>query len=207
MLENWTLGADDDYDTLYEQHNPDYIPAERGGPAIIVADSENNRVVEYQRHNETWERSWLWSDETLQWPRDADRLPNNNTLITDTHGTRLLEVTPNGTILWEREVPRGIYEAELLSTGPESEGGYSMAEIRNGTSETEVSAVEGIGGTVQKSLLGLFPPLVLHGFLFVLPTWVSPFAGALLLVDIVVVVLWGVTEGGRFLLVRWGDDE
>ncbi|MEA5386241.1 hypothetical protein VB779_03395 [Haloarculaceae archaeon H-GB11] len=30
LMENWTLGADDAHDTLYEQHNPDYIPQKTG---------------------------------------------------------------------------------------------------------------------------------------------------------------------------------
>jgi hypothetical protein len=200
MRHDWTLGADDDHEVLYEQHNPDYVPEERGGPAVVVADSENNRIVEYQRVDGEWERSWVWTDVTLQWPRDADRLPNNNTLVTDTHGTRLLEVSPNGTVLWERTVPRGVYEAELLTTGDESAGGRSMSRIRGDAEQTDVSAVEGVDGRLQKAFLGLFPPLVLHGFLYVLPTWVTPLAGALLLVDLVLVVLWGVGEG--VLLVR-----
>ncbi|MFW5919167.1 MAG: arylsulfotransferase (asst), partial [Halanaeroarchaeum sp.] len=200
LLENWTLGAEDDYDTLYEPHNPDYIPAENGGPAILIADSENNRVVEYQRRNGSWERTWEWTDETLQWPRDADRLPNDNTLIVDTHGTRILEVRPNGTIARERAVPRGVYDVELLSTGPESAGGHSMVRIRDETDETDVSSVQGTG-RVQKAFLDLFPALVLHGFLFVLPTWVSPVAGALLLLDLAIGVLWIVGEGVRFAVV------
>jgi hypothetical protein len=39
------LGAEDEYDTLYEQHNPDYIPEERGDPAILVAKSQNNQLL------------------------------------------------------------------------------------------------------------------------------------------------------------------
>ncbi|WP_181686934.1 arylsulfotransferase family protein [Halorhabdus salina] len=198
MDHNWTLGADGNHDMLYEQHNADYIPESQGGPAVLVADSENSRIVEYQRRNDTWERTWLWTDERMRWSRDADRLPNNNTLITDTLGTRLLEVSPNGTILWEREVPRGVYEAELLGTGAESDGGLSMAAIRGTANQTDVSSVGGVSGQLQKGFLGLFPPLVLHGFLYVMPTWVSPLSGALLLVDLVIVVLWGLGEGVRF---------
>jgi hypothetical protein len=49
VLENQTLGTDEAHDVLYEQHNPDYIPRERGGPAVIVADSENGRILEFHR--------------------------------------------------------------------------------------------------------------------------------------------------------------
>ncbi|MFB6200446.1 MAG: aryl-sulfate sulfotransferase [Halorhabdus sp.] len=202
MLENWTLGADGNHDILYEQHNTDYIPESMGGPAILVADSENDRIVEYQRENGSWNRSWLWTDETLQWPRDADRLPNNNTLVTDSLGTRLLEVTPNGSIVWQRAVPRGVYEAELLSTGAESDGGHSMAWIRGETRDTDVRSIDGVTGGIRTHVTGLFPALVRHGFLYVLPTWVSPFAGVLLLLDLVVVVLWGAGEGG-WVALRW----
>ncbi|MEF8831368.1 MAG: hypothetical protein V5A23_07525, partial [Halobacteriales archaeon] len=158
LLENWTLGSDGDHEVLYEPHNPDYIPAEMGGPAILIADSENNRIVEYQRRNGTWERTWLWTDERLQWPRDADRLPNNNTLVVDTHGTRILEVAPNGTVVAERSVPRGVYEAELLSTGPESDGGYSMARIRHDTASAAVGGPAGPIERARKGFLDLFPP-------------------------------------------------
>jgi hypothetical protein len=100
LVENWTLGADGAHDVLYEQHNPDYIPRERGGPAVVVADSENGRIVEYQRRDGSWEQTWQWQDDRIQWPRDADRLPNGNTLIADTHGKRVLEVDRSGDVVW-----------------------------------------------------------------------------------------------------------
>ena len=137
VVENWTLGSDDDHDTLYEQHNPDYIPAERGGPAIVLADSENDRVTEFQREGGAgadgeWERAWTWSDDRLEWPRDADRLPNGNTLVTDTDGGRVLEVAPNGSVVWSVGV-RGGYDAERLGTGDESAGGPAMSATTAGT--------------------------------------------------------------------------
>ena len=205
MLGNWTLGADGDHEVLYEQHNADYIPEAMGGPAILVGDSENDRIVEYQRRNGSWNRTWRWYDERLQWPRDADRLPNDNTLITDSLGTRLLEVTPNGSIVWQRTVPRGVYEAELLSTGAESDGGQSISRIRNPDTDSTVRSVGGLTGRVQREVLELVPALVRHGFLYVLPTWVSPLAGVLLLLDLVVVVLWGLGEGGRVAFLWYRD--
>ena len=48
VVENRTLGAEDDFSVLWGQHNPDYIPEIQGGPAILVADSHNDRTVEYQ---------------------------------------------------------------------------------------------------------------------------------------------------------------
>jgi Arylsulfotransferase (ASST). len=63
----WTLGSDDRHDVLYEQHNPDYIPTVRGGPAVVIADSENNRLIEYQRTSAgNWTRTWVWKDQQLQ---------------------------------------------------------------------------------------------------------------------------------------------
>ena len=129
IQKNWTLGADDRHATLFEAHNPDYVPAERGGPAVVVADSENNRLVEYQRQNGSWVRSWTWQDTTLQWPRDADRLPSGRTLVADSHGQRVLSVAPDGSIAWSRQTPTGVYDVELLGTGDESAGGASAAKL------------------------------------------------------------------------------
>jgi hypothetical protein len=100
VLENRTLGAEGNFSTLRGQHNPDYIPASRGGPAVLVADSHNDRAVEYQRKNGEWVRSWQWSDDRTQWTRDADRLPGGDTLITDTNGDRVLEVNRTGGVVW-----------------------------------------------------------------------------------------------------------
>ena len=129
LQENWTLGADDRHATLFEAHNPDYIPEANGGPAVVVADSENNRLVEYQRKNGSWVRTWTWRDTTLQWPRDADRLPSGRTLVADSHGQRILSVAPDGSIAWSRRAPTGVYDAELLGTGDESAGGESVASL------------------------------------------------------------------------------
>ena len=44
----------------------------------------------------------VWEYSTgLSIPDDADRLPNGNTLITDTGNNRIIEVTTDGTIVWE----------------------------------------------------------------------------------------------------------
>ena len=129
VQENWTLGADDRHATLFEAHNPDYIPRENGGPAVVVADSENNRLVEYQRENGSWVRRWTWRDTRLQWPRDADRLPSGRTLVADSHGQRILSVAPDGAIAWSRRAPTGVYDVELLGTGDESAGGASAAKL------------------------------------------------------------------------------
>ncbi len=193
LQENWTLGADGDHEILYEQHNPDYIPAERGGPAVVVADSENNRIVEYQREDGEWQRSWRWADSRLSWPRDADRLPDGRTLIADSHGSRILTVNQNGSVSWSRDFPDGVYDVEILETGDESTNGSSAAALG-----LESGGV-GVGWTAAFARLPrLVPPVVLHGLLYSLPLWVTPFDAFLLVFSGAAVVLLGAAEA-----VRW----
>jgi len=130
LNESWTLGADDDHSVLHEQHNADYIPAERGGPAVLVGDSENDRVVEYSRVDGGWEQTWTWTREGLSWPRDADRLPNGNTVVVNSRGEQVLGVGPNGEVVWRVAVGMP-YDVERLGTGDESAGG-SAAGRRDG---------------------------------------------------------------------------
>lgn len=99
----WTLGEEDDYSILYEQHNP--VLLEQNPPTVLVADSENDRVIEYQRNGSEWTPVWGYT-ENLRWPRDADRLPNGNTLIVDTSSNRVLEVTPNGSVVWQYPIQK-----------------------------------------------------------------------------------------------------
>ncbi len=210
LQEDWTLGEDDDHDVLYEQHNADYIPAERGGPAILVADSENGRIVEYQRADGSWELSWLWEDSRLQWPRDADRLPNGNTLIADSHGKRILEVNEDGEIVSKRDFLQGGYDLELLGTGDESTGGYSMQYLQqtgsnnetpggNATPPGEVTAYvqggcDGALACFRGFLTDLTPSLLLNGTLYALPHWVTPLGGVAVLLQGVIVLGWAGTE-------------
>ena len=39
-----------------------------------------------------WRQSWVWRDDQLQWPRDADRRARGSTLVVDSHGNRILLV-------------------------------------------------------------------------------------------------------------------
>jgi hypothetical protein len=133
------LGADGDHDTLFEQHNPEYIEREDGTPVIIVADSENDRVVEYVRDcgdadprlgagTPPSECEWTlaWSVEGFNWPRDADRLPNGNTLVTDTLNHRVVEITPEGEVVWEFYAAWAPYSAERGENGA---NGPAMADL------------------------------------------------------------------------------
>jgi hypothetical protein len=108
-----------DPSTLYHQHNPQWL----GDGAVLVADSENHRVVELHRNDEgVWEPVWMLhgaAGQKFDWPRDADRLPNGNTLITDTRNARLVEINASGAVVREhqfdyRTLP---YEADRLPVG------------------------------------------------------------------------------------------
>ncbi|WP_459194746.1 aryl-sulfate sulfotransferase [Halosimplex sp. J119] len=133
----WTLGEDDNATILDEQHNPDYIESEDGTPTVVVADSLNDRVVEYQREGGRWNLTWSLRGGGLDEPRDADRLPNGNTLIADRRAHRIVEVTPEGDVVWEMYSPYQPYDVERVGTGDESSG-PAMADV-GATGPTEVS--------------------------------------------------------------------
>ena len=52
----WTLGEEDNYDILNEQHNP--VLLSQDPVTVLVADSENNRVIEYEKTKSGWKRTW-----------------------------------------------------------------------------------------------------------------------------------------------------
>ena len=193
LMAEWTLGSDGDHATLYEQHNPDFFPAERGGPALLVADSENGRVVEYQRENGEWVESWSWADERVQWPRDADRLPNGHTLITDSNGDRVIEVDRSGEIVWSASVGFP-YESERLGTGDESAGGESAASLGL-TSRSPDPADASLLTRVENAL----PPGIQNGISYVFPRWVGLLEGAAFLALLAGLLGWATAE------YRWTD--
>jgi hypothetical protein len=118
-----TLGEDDNHRFMNEQHNPQLLEAKNGTPAILIADSVNDRVVEWQRVGENeWKRTWTLANGGLDEPRDADRLPNGNTLIVDRKGHRTMEVTPEGRVVWEIYTPWEPYDAERYRLGDEPDG-------------------------------------------------------------------------------------
>ncbi|MEF8853485.1 MAG: arylsulfotransferase family protein [Haloarculaceae archaeon] len=111
-----------DPDVFKEQHNPQWV----GPGAVLVADSDNDRVVEVRETDDgNWEVAWVVREadgRELHWPRDADRLPNGNTLITDSLNKRVVEVDPNGTAVWSVDTsgpdgPHIPYEADRLPYG------------------------------------------------------------------------------------------
>jgi hypothetical protein len=186
---------------LLVEHNPDFVPVDDGGPAVLVADSENNRVVEYQREDGEWQRTWRWSDAGLQWPRDADRLPDGNTLVTDSNGDRVLEVDPSGEVVWSIDVAFP-YEAERLSTGDESSGGESAAsqglESRTGASTGDSENTDGdVLTSAWLVLKGLLPGPLLNGVVYVLPGWFGVQATASTVVLVASSLTWLLLE------LRW----
>jgi hypothetical protein len=203
MLPEWTLGSENDYETLYEQHNPDYIPEAAGGPAVLVADSENNRVAEYQRTANGWNLTWSYSDARLQWPRDADRLPNDHTLIVDSNGGRVIEVDESGDIVWSVDI--GLpYDAERLETGAESRGGQSAQaaglESRRYNNPGQGDAENGSMGLMTRFRVfakSVIPQKVLNGIVFVLPPWMDFFELAAALGLLGTAMVWTGTE------LRW----
>ncbi|WP_276271203.1 aryl-sulfate sulfotransferase [Haloarcula litorea] len=149
------LGEDGNHSVLNEQHNPDYLEGENGTPTLLVADSGNNRVVEYAKTNGTWTRTWSVGSESLNWPRDADRLPNGNTLITDSLNHRVIEVTPTGEIVWEYYATWGPYDAERVAHGDSSTG--PTIREQNATGSYEITGSAGLrAGSGQRTSVSSF---------------------------------------------------
>lgn len=186
-----TTGQPGRTDLIHRQHNPQLL--EESG-SIVVADSENDRVVEIDSDDEQLE--WVYSGpqgDSLQWPRDADRMPNGNTLITDSRNNRILEVNASGNVVWEFSDPDGAviplpYTAERLPGG-ETAGGPS-------TSQFEVTQpIE----QEQGALVDLRRIETLAHWL--LPTWMH-LPQQLNLVGIVLGVLWLGGEGTAHAVSR-----
>ncbi|MFW5935312.1 MAG: arylsulfotransferase family protein [Halolamina sp.] len=148
-----------DPEVLDHQHNPQWLggdPTGDGEAAVLVADSDNDRIVELHRENGEWEVAWTLERADgieLDWPRDADRLPNGNTLVTDTLNTRVFEITPNGTVVWSISTDRIPYEADREPQGEPPEGEWYVGE----------SPSQGAGGAIPllsdaaAMLPGVFP--------------------------------------------------
>lgn len=116
-----------DRSIMYEQHNPQWL----GDGAVVVADSENDRVVELHRNdNGEWEVVWVLTRAdgiAFDWPRDADRLPNGNTLITDSRNNRVVEVRRNGSVVASYTVQALPYEADRIPVGESARTLYPVS--------------------------------------------------------------------------------
>jgi hypothetical protein len=143
---------------------------------VVVADSENNRLVEYQRVDGEWQRTWRWSDARLQWPRDADRLPNGNTLVADSNGDRVFELDRDGNVVWSVDVGFP-YEAERLETGQESGGGPAAQQAGIATASAEDDDQErrasGLLSPVYAFLNDVRNGPLVNSVLYLAPVWVG----------------------------------
>lgn len=104
---------------INHQHNPHWL----GDGVVLVADSDNDRVVELRRTDDGWEPVWTLESAgniDLDWPRDADRFANGHTLVTDTMNERVLEVDENGDVVWSVSTEKVPYEADRVPDGEAS---------------------------------------------------------------------------------------
>ncbi|ODR79305.1 ArsR family transcriptional regulator [Haladaptatus sp. W1] len=205
------LGEDDNHDILNEQHNPDYLESESGKPTFLVADSENNRIVEYEKNGNDWKRTWeLGSTDTLNWPRDADRLPNGNTLVVDSSDHRVIEVTPEGNIVWEFYSPWLPYDAERIGTGDESngptiadqnaQGQYAItgsANLDPGTGKSlrmSVFLSNAFAGTSMQDTMRHYGARWDQVTPFIRPIWMSEYAFITAIFAILLLICWLIGE-------------
>ncbi|MFC4553076.1 MULTISPECIES: aryl-sulfate sulfotransferase [Halorussus] len=183
------INENSDPGVLDKQHNPHWL----GEGAVLVADSENHRIVELHENESTgkWEVSWAVSKVGglhFDWPRDADRLPNGHTFVTDSRNNRVVEITRNGSVVASYTVPSLPYEADRLPYGESASG--------------NVAAYANPRSTASAPLGGQVPVLstLLAGARHVvaLPFWVSEIHVAAVGVA-ALLWLWG-----GFLLVQEG---
>jgi hypothetical protein len=211
------LGEDDEHDIINEQHNPTYLETEDGRPVILVADSENNRVVEYTCTERIegecqWELTWEVGEGQFNWPRDANRLPNGNTLITDSRNHRVVEVDPTGQIVWETFAPWAPFSAERVGHGNDGvrsptmhDMGYRGSYNLSGTAGLTPSTGEGLTFPewLRTNVAGI--PLVgppardladawQGGAMWIRPVWMAPWSFVHIVAAAVLGLVWAVAE-------------
>jgi hypothetical protein len=123
---------------LYYQHGPELLPngnllsgshgnLARLAPEVVASITSYAAVeIDLKTGKIVWK--FMWPPGLPQGARDADRLPNGNTLILG--DTRIAEVTTDGKIVWQLRVKDAI-EKEMLSTkqGMQSRGFYRNERI------------------------------------------------------------------------------
>jgi hypothetical protein len=185
-------GDDDDVmcgnpDVIREQHNPQWL----GEGRVLVADSDNNRVTELRRQDGEWRPVLNYTGAggtAFDWPRDADKLENGNILVTDTRNSRVVEITPDGNMVWGVNTggASNPYEADRLPAGEYPPG---LSNVSNGAVTPDgpgervelplvTLAFNSLTGTVaipywitQWHLLGLVVTLLSGGFGTVWAYW------------------------------------
>jgi len=104
---------------VYYQHDPVILPngnllsgSHRPPPAFAASIRSYPALeIDLKTGEIVWE--FKWPKELPQGARDADRLPNGNTLVQG--GTRVAEVTTKGEIVWQLRLKEAI-EKEIQST-------------------------------------------------------------------------------------------
>ena len=145
------IGQPGSHSYLYEQHDPNRVA---GGETVLIADSENDRVVEIDTNTEAivWE---FGGDGLLTWPRDADRLPNGNTLIADTQNDRVIEVNPAGEIVWRYRGVDFVYSADRIGV---SEDANSYPSARGYDDRVVTDPISGTLRTLRSYAQFVVPP-------------------------------------------------
>jgi hypothetical protein len=176
------IGQPGNHSYLYEQHDPNRVA---GGETILVADSENDRIVEIDAEtgNVIWE---FGGDGLLTWPRDADRLPGGNTLIADTQNDRVLEVNPDGEIVWRYRGVDFLYSADRIGV---SEDASAYPAARGYEDRVVTDPVSGALRTLRSYAQ------------FVLPPWMG-FSEALTTLLLVLTGIGLAVESGRAIRHR-----
>jgi len=203
------LGANDRHEIMSEQHNPMYLESESGQPTILVADSEQDRIIEYERNAGNWDRTWELSGD-FSWPRDADRLRDGNTLIVDSLNHRIVEVTPDGEVVWEVYAPWGPYDVERVRLGDEpsgptiaDQGGPSQAMLHGsaglepGTGERTSFAdrlTATFAGTPLAGPMTQFARRWAHITPWIYPVWMTGWDFAYLVLAALITIGWGAGE-------------
>lgn len=185
---------------LHRQHNPQWL----GDGAVLVADSENHRVVElHRRADGSWTPAWVLTGAggtTFNWPRDADRLADGTTIVTDTRNARVVVVDEEGDLLARhrfdyRTLP---YEADVAGGEPIGGPRYavSTATPADGTGDpTDATATPvSLRDRGPRAVPVLTPALRLLTAVVRLPRWVTE---GHLLVAMLALVL-----GGAAFVVR-----
>jgi len=144
---------------LHEQHNPHRLESQG---TVLVANSEGDEVIEVDTETESVVWRFTGDRQPLRWPRDADRLPNGHTLITDSLGFRVLEIDREGEVVWEYGITDGTrfglpYEADRIGVSEETDGNVSGRELENNTN-AESDRLDTVRGYVD----------------LYLPAWVGP---------------------------------
>jgi hypothetical protein len=127
----------------------------------------------------------------MQWARDADRLPNGHTLVTDSNGDRVFEIGTDGEVVWSATVGFP-YESERLGTGDESAGGESAAALELPSRSPDASDATG-----WARLEGALPTKIVNGISYLFPRWVGAAEGLALLVLAVALPAWLTVEYRR----------